>query len=108
MFVLVGARAVLESSVKPFLGLAGSDFNFTVTCGHFIGVSLCIYTISVVAVSPVSSAHVQLRPTVILSVFMWSEHERGNKTSGTPWSTLTVAIHGTNGVDLCRYQLHAW
>ena len=36
------------------------------------------------------------------------KHERGNKTSRTPCSTLTVTIHGTTGVDLSRYQLHAW
>ena len=28
VYVLIDARAVLDSSGKPFVGLAGSDFNF--------------------------------------------------------------------------------
>ena len=35
------------------------------------------------------------------------KHERGNKTSRTPCSKLIVTIHGTTGVDLSRYRLHA-
>ena len=30
VYVLIDARAVLDSSGKPFVGLAGSDFNFAV------------------------------------------------------------------------------
>ena len=41
VYVLFDARGVLESSGKPFVGLAGSDF----TCGHFIGVSLYIFNL---------------------------------------------------------------
>ena len=38
---------------------------------------------------------------------MRSEHKRGKKTSRTQCSTLTVTIHGTIGVDVSQYQLHA-
>ena len=30
VYVLIGARAVVDSSGEPFVGLAGSDFNFAV------------------------------------------------------------------------------
>ena len=51
-----------------------------------------------------SSSHL----TRLKNLLRVKEHERGNKTSRTPCSTLTLTIHGTTGVDLSRYQLHAW
>ena len=91
---------------------------FLFFCGHFTGVSLYFYNLCccscsrvVCTCAPVTDRDFECvsrrHLTRLKNLLRVKKHERGNKTSRTPRSMLTVTI-GTTGVDLSRYQLHAF
>ena len=62
----------------------------------------------VVVCAPVTDRDLECVMKPLKNLLRVKKHERGNKTSRTPCSTLTVTIHDTTGVDLSRYQLRAF